>query len=106
MGSKLDCIESVEVAMVKDEKGNKTDKSKGYGFVIVGDEDSADKIAFMGNYEFNGRKIEVKKSVPSGSDGGSGRGCGGSGGYGGGMGEVDMEGYGYGSMYGYEPVGY
>ena len=66
--SKLDCIENVEVVMAKDEYGRKTDKSTGYGFVMVSDYDSADKIAYMRKYEYNGRGIEVKKSITLGDE--------------------------------------
>merc|ERR1712226_543757 len=73
-----------ELTKKKDEKGNKTDENKGFGFVMVSSEDMADKMAIQhATFEFGGRKIELKKSVPTegqmqGKRGGRGGGRGGS----------------------------
>merc|ERR1712062_178238 len=86
---KYGTIESIQLIKVKNEDGSRQDVNKGYGFVFVSSEDMADKMAIQhANFTFGGRKIELKKSVPSGS-GGGGRGGGqfqGYGGYGGGDG--------------------
>jgi RNA recognition motif-containing protein len=98
-------IESVQLIKKKDDKGNKLDENKGYGFVMVSSEDMADKMAIQhATFEFGGRKIELKKSVPTGEGGGkrSGRGTnrGGFRGRGGGQ-------YGNGTPYsGYGGYGY
>ena len=64
---KYGCIESVQLIKKKDDKGNKTDENKGFGFVMVSSEDMADKMAIQhAVFEFGGRKIELKKSVPTG----------------------------------------
>lgn len=56
------CIESVQLIKKKDEKGNKTDENKGFGFVMVSSEDMADKMAIQhATFDFGGRKIELKK---------------------------------------------
>lgn len=95
-------IESVQLIKKKDEKGNKTSENRGIGFVLVSNEDMADKMAIQhATFEFGGRKIELKKSVPTTEGGGGQRGGGrgrGRGGqqqsYGGGGG-YDMYGGGY-----------
>jgi len=98
---KYGTIESIQLIKKKDEHGNKTEENKGFGFVVVSSEDMADKMAIQhATFEFGGRKIELKKSVPN-AEGGKfnkrgGRGGGGPqmyGGYGGGYG-------GYGGAYG------
>merc|ERR1712002_653650 len=106
-------IESVQLIKKKDEKGNKTDENKGFGFVMVSSEDMADKMAIQhATFDFGGRKIELKKSVPTGDaqvggkrggrGGGRGAARGGRGGgqYGGGYGG------GYGQEWGADPYGY
>merc|ERR1712076_57446 len=108
----IGCIESVQLIKKKDEKGNKTDENKGFGFVMVSSEDMADKMAIQhATFEFGGRKIELKKSVPTegqmqGKRGGRGGGRGGSarGGRGGGQfGGAPYGSYGgYGGGYGQE----
>jgi len=102
------CIESVQLIKKKDEKGNKTDENKGFGFVMVSTEDMADKMAIQhATFEFGGRKIELKKSVPTsdapaGKRGGRGGGRGaGRGGRGGQYGAAPYSSYGYGG-YGQE----
>lgn len=72
-------IESVQLIKKKDEKGNKLEENKGYGFIMVSSEDMADKMAIQhATFEFGGRKIELKKSVPTGEGSGKrgGRGAG------------------------------
>jgi len=125
----IGCIESVQLIKKKDEKGNKTDENKGFGFVMVSSEDMADKMAIQhATFEFGGRKIELKKSVPTdaapqGKRGGRGGGRGGSarggrgggqfggapygnyGGYGGGYGQEWDPYYGYYDYSSYPPYG-
>lgn len=108
--AKYGTIESIQLIKKKDEKGNKMEENKGYGFVMVSSEDMADKMAIQhATFEFGGRKIELKKSVPTtpGSDGGGrgrGRGAGvrgGRGGRGGGnFQQPPSYGGGYGGGYG------
>ena len=63
---KYGTIETVQLIKKKDEAGNKTDESKGYGFVMVSSEDMADKLAIQhATFTLGGRKIELKKSVPT-----------------------------------------
>lgn len=116
---KYGTIESIQLIKKKGEDGNKTEENKGYGFVMVSSEDMADKMAIQhATFQFGGRKIELKKSVPTGGDeGGRGRGRGrgvdkgmrGRGGgqfqsyggdYGGGYGGWGGDGYGAGYGYG------
>lgn len=114
---KYGTIESIQLIKKKDEQGNKTEENKGYGFVMVSSEDMADKMAIQhATFEFGGRKIELKKSVPTGEGGGGrgrgrGRGRGGynqgggyggsyGGGYGGGWEDPYYSGGGYGGGYG------
>merc|ERR1711973_201160 len=110
-------IESIQLIKEKNEDGSRKDINKGYGFVFVTSEDMADKMAIQHNtFEFGGRKIEMKKSVATGGEGGRGRGRGGrgggqfqQGGYGGGgfggqYGGGDQYGGGYGAG-GYEGYG-
>jgi len=129
---KYGTIESIQLIKKKGEDGNKTDENKGYGFVMVSSEDMADKMAIQhATFQFGGRKIELKKSVPTGghedgqrgrgrgrgSDRGGMRGRGGGqfqsyggdygGGYGGGWGEGYGGGYGgYGGYDGGYGTGY
>jgi len=114
-------IESVELIKKKDAEGNKTDENKGFGFIMVSSEDMADKMQIQhACFEFNGRKVEIKKSSPPG-EGGRGGGRGGrgrgaprgqfAGGYGGGQwdggfGGYDYYGGGYGGGYGGYGGGY
>jgi len=81
-------IESVQLIKKKDDSGAKTDENKGYGFVIVSTEDMADKMAIQHSFfEFGGRRVELKKSVPTTEPrGGKGRG--------GGRGGGNQQGYG------------
>jgi len=102
-------IESVQLIKKKDDKGNKLEENKGFGFVMVSSEDMADKMAIQhATFEFGGRKIELKKSVPTADGGGGKRGRGGArGGYGarggrGGAGQYGGTAYGgYGGYGGY-----
>lgn len=67
---KYGTIESIQLIKKKDEQGNKLEENKGFGFIIVSSEDMADKMAIQhASFEFGGRKIELKKSVPN-SEGG------------------------------------
>jgi len=92
----LGIIESIELVREKDAEGKKTEKLKGYGFINVSSEDMADKMAIQhATFEFGGRNVEIKKSVPNN---GSGRGRGGAGGKGG-----QQQ---YGGYPGYGPPGY
>jgi len=103
---KFGCIESVQLIKKKDDEGNKTEENKGFGFVLVSSEDMADKMAIQhATFDFGGRKIELKKSVPTTEIGGRR----GKGGYlgaqrgrgGGGYGGPPAFGYGqYGGGYG------
>jgi len=96
--TKYGTIESIQLIKEKNPDGSKTDINKGYGFVFVSSEDMADKMAIQhANFTFGGRKIELKKSVPSGSgEGGRGRGRGRGGERGGrgGRGGGQFQGYG------------
>lgn len=92
-------IESIQLIKRKDDQGNKMDENKGFGFIMVSSEDMADKMAIQhATFEFGGRKIELKKSVPT-TEGGGGRG-----GRGGSSGGNQMYGAGtrggYGNSYG------
>lgn len=70
-------VESVQLIKKKDEQGNKLEQNKGFGFIVVSSEDMADKMAIQhATFEFKGRKIELKKSVPN-PEGKSRRGRGG-----------------------------
>ena len=63
---KYGTIESIQLIKQKDKDGNKLPENKGYGFVMVSSEDLADKMAIQhATFEFGGRKIELKKSVPT-----------------------------------------
>lgn len=112
-------IENIQLVHEKDETGAKKETNKGYGFITVSTEDLADKMAIQhSNFEFEGRKIELKKSARTGGSGGKGprgRGRGARGGppRGGGppMYGYDWGGYGeypgqwYGQGYGYNYYG-
>jgi len=100
---KYGTIESVQLIKKKDEKGNKLDENKGFGFVIVSNEDMADKMAIQNaSFDFGGRKIELKKSVPTEGKGGMRGGRGGRGGMSrGGMRGGGRGGGGYGGSQGY-----
>jgi len=75
--SKYGTIESVLLIKKKDEEGNKLEENKGFGFIMVSSEDMADKMAIQhSTFEFGGRTIELKKSVPTNEGGGRGRGRG------------------------------
>lgn len=129
---KYGTIESIQLIKKKDDQGNKMEENKGYGFIMVSSEDLADKMAIQhATFEFGGRRIELKKSVPTG-EGGGGRGGGrrgggrqgggghqaggfgganpyyGGQGYGGTYGAGDWSGYGgqYGMAGGYGGYGY
>lgn len=102
-------IESVQLIKDKDDKGTKTERNKGFGFVMCSSEDLADKMAIQhSTFDFKDRRIELKKSVPnsdspgyrgkSARGGGGARGQSNAGGYGGGFG-------GYGGGYGYPQWG-
>merc|ERR1712080_412616 len=74
--SKYGTIESIELIKKKDDAGNKLEENKGFGFVMVSSEDMADKMSIQhATFDFGGRKIELKKSVPT-TEGGGGRGRG------------------------------
>ena len=63
---KYGTIESVQLIKKKDPSGQRTDENKGFGFVMVSSEDMADKLAIQhATFEFGGRRIELKKSVPT-----------------------------------------
>merc|ERR1719209_1163763 len=73
---KYGTIEEIRLIKKKGEDGAKLDENKGFGFVMVSSEDMADKMAIQHNsFQFGGRKIELKKSVPT-NEGGGGRGRG------------------------------
>ena len=60
-------IEQVQLIKKKDDQGNRLEENKGFGFVMVSSEDMADKMAIQhATFEYGGRKIELKKSVPTG----------------------------------------
>lgn len=99
-------VESVQLIHDKDDKGEPTDVCKGYGFVMASTEDFADKLALkFHNFEFNGRKIELKKSEPRGPAAG-GRGGGGRGGGRGSFPQPAAGGYGGWGSYGGQYYGY
>jgi len=70
-----------KVQLIKEKDSNGTiieDSNLGYGFIYVSSEDLADKIHIQHrHFMFKGRKIEVKKSVPTNDGFGGGRGRGG-----------------------------
>merc|ERR1712168_1731265 len=84
--------------------GNLTDECKGFGFLDVSTEDFADKIAlFMKNFDFGGRKCEMRKSEPKTPGGqGGGKPNFGKGGYQ----QNYQQGYGQGGYGGYGGYGY
>lgn len=97
---KYGIIEKIQLIKKKDESGNTTNENKGYGFIEVSTEDLADKMAIQHQlFEFQGRKIELKKSVPN-SDGGKGGRRGGRGGGNQFAQNQQFGGYGYGGGYG------
>ncbi|XP_057302574.1 heterogeneous nuclear ribonucleoprotein A0-like [Hydractinia symbiolongicarpus] len=111
---KYGTIESIQLIKKKDEQGNKLEENKGYGFIMVSSTDMADKMAIQhATFDYGGRRIELKKSVPTTEGGGSrggrggGRGAGGQrgggqqGGYGGYGGYGGAPAYGYGDWDGY-----
>jgi len=108
---KYGTIESVQLIKKKDKSGNKTEENKGFGFVMVSSEDMADKMAIQhASFEFGGRKIELKKSVPTepGQNVRGGRGArgGGRGAPRGGRGGIGQFGQVYGGFGGgYSPYG-
>jgi len=98
---KYGTIENIQLIKKKDEHGNKLEENKGFGFIMVSSEDMADKMAIQhATFEFGGRKIELKKSVPTGEGGGKRRG----GGRGGGGHQMYGQG-GYGPNYAYGGYG-
>lgn len=101
---KYGTIESIQLIKKKDDQGNKTEENKGFGFVIVSSEDMADKMSIQhASFDFKGRKIELKKSVPT-TEPGAGRGGRGRGKFqtqgGRGGAQFGAQAYGYG-QYGY-----
>lgn len=64
--AKYGTIEKIQLIKKKDDQGNQLEENRGYGFIVVTSEDLADKMAIQhSNFEFGGRKIELKKSVPN-----------------------------------------
>ena len=62
--AKYGTIESVELVWQKGEKGI---ENRGFGFVKVSSEDLADKMSIQhATFQFRGKKIELKKSLPPG----------------------------------------
>jgi len=107
---KYGTIETIQLIKKKNEDGSKTDENKGFGFVMVSSEDMADKMSIQhANFHFGGRKIELKKSVPTNEGGGRGRGRGAKMGMPGRGGGGNFQGYGggYGGGFGggYDPYG-
>ncbi|XP_065644440.1 heterogeneous nuclear ribonucleoprotein A0 [Hydra vulgaris] len=103
---KFGVIESVQLIKKKDEQGNKLEENKGYGFIMVSSEDMADKMAIQhATFEFGGRRIELKKSVPTNEIGGGKRGAGyaARGAYGAAYSPYSYGGYGGWDGYGYGP---
>lgn len=87
-------IESIQLIKRKDEHGNNLPENKGFGFINVSSEDLADKMAIQhATFEFKGRRIELKKSVPTAANRYNKRG-----GRGGG---ANQHSYGYGGGFGY-----
>jgi len=105
---KYGTIELIKLVKKKNDDG--TEESKGYGFVEVSSEDMADKMAIQhSTFHFGGRKIELKKSVPTNDGSGRGRGRGGKMGMrgGGNFGYGGYGGYGgYDASYGAGAYGY
>ena len=67
-----------------------TGRSRGFGFVEMADEDSANNaIAQFNGQEYDGRNIVVNEARPRENGGGGGRGGRGGGGYGGGGGRSE-----------------
>jgi len=113
---KYGTIESIQLIKKKDADGTKLQENKGFGFVMVSSEDLADKMAIQhATFEFGGRKVELKKSVPTnegrggrrGGRGGGNQMQGGMAPYGGGGYDYWGYGGGYGGGYaGYDGYGY
>jgi len=95
---KYGTIESIQLIKKKGDDGGKTEENKGFGFVMVSSEDMADKMSIQhASFQFGGRKIELKKSVPTADGAGGGRGRGrGAGGRGAGRGGAGQFGQAYG----------
>jgi len=78
-------VESVSIITDRD-----TGRSKGFGFVSMGDDDAEKAIESLNGKDFGGRALTVNEARPMekrdrgprGSGGGGGRGQGGRGGYG------------------------
>lgn len=113
---KYGTIDEVDIVKEKDDKGNPTEKNRGFAFITVSNEDFADRIVIAeSKFVLDGRSLWLSKAKPKGFEAGfqkfRGRGRGGRGGarggrgggwdnwsyggYGGGYG------YGYGNNYGY-----
>jgi len=105
--TKYGTIESVQLIKKKDEAGNKMEENKGYGFVMVSNEDMADKMAIQhATFEFKGRRVELKKSVSTNQErGGRGQGGFNKGGFQQSYGGGDYQG-GYGGAGGWDPSWY
>jgi len=108
---KYGTIESIQLIKVKNPDGSRTEENKGYGFIFVSSEDMADKMAIQhSTFTFGGRKIELKKNVAGGGEGGRGRGRGRGGGMrgrgafqGGNGGGGGYEAAGFGGQWGMDP---
>src|SRR5437763_7041672 len=84
--AQVGAVESVTIINDRD-----TGRSKGFGFVVMGDEDADKAIERFNGQEFNGRALTVNEARPMvkkdfSSRGGPSRGGGGGGGRGGGRG--------------------
>lgn len=94
-------VDTVKIIMDKE-----TDRSKGFGFVEMADEESGQKaIDELNETEFQGRYIVVKKARPREDNNRGGGYGGGRGGYGGGRGG-NRGGYGGGNRGGFGGGGY
>merc|ERR1711962_341757 len=110
--TKYGTVESIQLIKEKNPDGSRKEENKGYGFIFVSSEDMADKMAIQhANFQFGGRKIELKKNVVGGGRGGGGQFQGGygggyDGGYGGQWGADPYAAGGFGGGFGGYNAGY
>merc|ERR1712002_708555 len=105
---KYGTFDEVDILKSKDDKGNLTEKNRGFGFITVSSEDFADRVAIAeSKFTLDGNAFRLSKAKPKASEGGfqrggfRGKGRGGRGGRQGGWDDWSYGGYGGGYGYGY-----